>query len=438
MLVTPFVAFYLLRDWDVMVGRVDHLLPRDQAGEIRRLAREIDQKVAAFVRGQLLVGFLLGIFYAAGLVLIGLNYGLLIGLASGILSFIPYLGFTVGFVTSITIALVQYWPNWPWLAATVAVFLVGQLLEGYILQPRLIGRNVGLHPVWLIFALFAFGLLFGFVGLLVAIPARRRGWRAAPFRHRALQGKSAFPRERYCGHVMGERRPPAARQLPLSLAAPRRDDARRFSRRYRQCPGHRPGRPLAAMARAGRAARRSRRLGQDAHRRDWREGSGGEITSAADLTDAKVEPLVASGAVAVEDLHVGPIDEPALFHLLNLAGERKAPVLLTSRVWAAALPVRLADLASRLRAARPVELGEPDDDLLRRVLVKLFADRQLAVDAAVVDFVVVRMERSLQAASALADAIDHDALAANAPVTRRLAAAALARVFDRRPEDVDD
>ncbi|HVY19547.1 MAG TPA: AI-2E family transporter [Bauldia sp.] len=170
-LVTPFVAFYLLRDWDVMIGRVDRLLPRDQADEIRRLAREIDQKVAAFVRGQLLVGFLLGVFYASGLVLIGLNYGLLIGLASGILSFIPYLGFTVGFVTSITIAIVQFWPNWPWIVATVAVFLVGQLLEGYVLQPRMIGRNVGLHPVWLIFALFAFGLLFGFVGLLVAIPA---------------------------------------------------------------------------------------------------------------------------------------------------------------------------------------------------------------------------------------------------------------------------
>jgi predicted PurR-regulated permease PerM len=170
-LVTPFVAFYLLRDWDVMIGRVDRLLPRDQADEIRGLAREIDQKVAAFVRGQLLVGFLLGVFYASGLVLIGLNYGLLIGLASGILSFIPYLGFTVGFVTSITIAIVQFWPNWPWIAATVAVFLIGQLLEGYVLQPRMIGRNVGLHPVWLIFALFAFGLLFGFVGLLVAIPA---------------------------------------------------------------------------------------------------------------------------------------------------------------------------------------------------------------------------------------------------------------------------
>jgi predicted PurR-regulated permease PerM len=171
LVVTPFVAFYLLRDWDEVIARVDRLLPRDHADDIRRLAREMDQKVAAFVRGQLLVGFLLGCFYASGLVLIGLNYGLLIGLASGILSFIPYLGFTVGFVLSIVIALVQFWPNWPWLLATVGVFLVGQLLEGYVLQPRLIGRSVGLHPVWLIFALFAFGLLFGFVGLLVAIPA---------------------------------------------------------------------------------------------------------------------------------------------------------------------------------------------------------------------------------------------------------------------------
>lgn len=171
LLVTPFVTFYLLRDWHTMIARVDRLLPLDHADEIRRLAREIDAKVAAFVRGQLLVGFLLGVFYATGLVMVGLNYGLLIGLASGILSFIPYLGFTVGFVTSIIIALVQFWPDWPWLLATVAVFLVGQLLEGYVLQPRLIGRNVGLHPVWLIFALFAFGLLFGFVGLLVAIPA---------------------------------------------------------------------------------------------------------------------------------------------------------------------------------------------------------------------------------------------------------------------------
>ncbi len=169
--VTPFVVFYLLRDWHRMLAWVDGLLPRDYADEVRRLARAMDMKVAAFVRGQMLSGTVLGIFYAAGLMAIGLNYGLLVGLAAGILSFIPYLGFTSGFVASIIIALVQFWPDWIWLAATVAVFMAGQVLEGYVLQPYLIGTRVGLHPVWLLFALFAFGLLFGFLGLLVAIPA---------------------------------------------------------------------------------------------------------------------------------------------------------------------------------------------------------------------------------------------------------------------------
>ena len=169
--VTPFVVFYLLRDWHRMIAWVDGLLPRDYADDIRRLARAMDEKVAAFVRGQMLSGTVLGIFYAAGLVAIGLNYGLLIGLAAGILSFIPYLGFTSGFVASIIIAIVQFWPDWIWLAATIAVFMAGQVLEGYVLQPYLIGTRVGLHPVWLLFALFAFGLLFGFLGLLIAIPA---------------------------------------------------------------------------------------------------------------------------------------------------------------------------------------------------------------------------------------------------------------------------
>ena len=169
--VTPFVVFYLLRDWHRMVAWIDGLLPRDHADEIRRLARAMDEKVAAFVRGQMMSGTVLGIFYATGLVAIGLNYGLLVGMAAGVLSFIPYLGFSSGFIASIVIALVQFWPNWIWLLATVAVFMAGQVLEGYVLQPYLIGTRVGLHPVWLLFALFAFGLLFGFLGLLVAIPA---------------------------------------------------------------------------------------------------------------------------------------------------------------------------------------------------------------------------------------------------------------------------
>lgn len=170
-LVTPFVVFYLLRDWDRMIAWVDNLLPRDHAEEIRRLASAIDGKVAAFVRGQMLSGFALGVFYAVGLVAVGLNYGLLVGIVSGILSFIPYAGFTIGFVTSIAIAVVQFNSDWIWIAAVVVVFMLGQVFEGYFLQPYLIGTRVGLHPVWLLFSLFAFGALFGFLGVLLAIPA---------------------------------------------------------------------------------------------------------------------------------------------------------------------------------------------------------------------------------------------------------------------------
>jgi chromosomal replication initiation ATPase DnaA len=237
---------------------------------------------------------------------------------------------------------------------------------------------------------------------------------------------------------MTDRRPPAARQLPLSLphrAAMTRADflvGAANARAIELIDGW-PEWPAPVVLLAGPVGSGKTHLVEI-----WREASGATVVEAAHLEDDKVVDLVAEGAVAVEDLHGGPFDEPALFHLLNLAGERGAPVLLTSRVWASALPVALADLASRLRAARPVELGEPDDDLLRRVMVKLFADRQLAVDSTVVDYIVVRMDRSLQAVNALVEDLDREALAAGGGVTRRLAAEALARVFDRRPEDVEE
>jgi chromosomal replication initiation ATPase DnaA len=168
----------------------------------------------------------------------------------------------------------------------------------------------------------------------------------------------------------------------------------------------------------------------------WRAASGAAVTSAARLDAEGVSALVARGAVAVEDLHDGPFDEAALFHLLNLARERGAALVITSRQWPSALPLRLPDLQSRLRALPAVELGEPDDDLLRRVIVKLFADRQLTVERAVVDYIVVRMERSLAAASRLVDDLDRAALAESRAITRPLAAAALARsVSGGRPAD---
>ncbi len=169
--VTPVVAFYLLLDWDRMVETVDGWIPRNHLGAVREISADMNKAIAGFVRGQGSVCLILGIYYAAGLTLSGLNFGLLIGLFSGLISFIPYAGSLVGLVLAIGVALVQFWPDYVSIGIVLAVFLSGQFLEGNILQPRLVGRSVNLHPVWLMFALFAFGSLLGFVGLLVAVPA---------------------------------------------------------------------------------------------------------------------------------------------------------------------------------------------------------------------------------------------------------------------------
>ena len=169
--VTPVVAFYMLLDWDKMVAKIDSWVPRDHLETVRGLAGDINKSTAAFVRGQGTVCIMLGLFYAIGLTLIGLNFGLLIGLFAGLISFIPYVGSMVGLVLAVGVAVVQFWPDWIWIGAAAAVFFAGQFVEGNILQPKLVGSSVGLHPVWLMFALFAFGSLFGFVGLLIAVPA---------------------------------------------------------------------------------------------------------------------------------------------------------------------------------------------------------------------------------------------------------------------------
>ncbi|WP_051011529.1 AI-2E family transporter [Nitratireductor pacificus] len=169
--VTPVVAFYMLLDWDRMIDTVDSWVPRDHVETVRQIARDINVATAGFVRGQGTLCLVLGIFYAVGLSLVGLNFGLLIGLFAGLISFIPYVGSLVGLGLSIGVALVQFWPEWWWVLVVAAIFFAGQFLEGNILQPKLVGKSVGLHPVWLMFALFAFGFLFGFVGLLIAVPA---------------------------------------------------------------------------------------------------------------------------------------------------------------------------------------------------------------------------------------------------------------------------
>ena len=168
--VVPVVAFYLLLDWDNMVAKVDALVPRDHRATVRDLARQIDQVLAGFVRGQVSVCLILGTFYSVSLMLAGLQFGLIVGAIAGTITFIPYVGALVGGVLALGLALFQFWGDWLSIGLVAGIFAVGQFLEGNILTPKLVGKSVGLHPVWLLFALSSFGSIFGFVGMLVAVP----------------------------------------------------------------------------------------------------------------------------------------------------------------------------------------------------------------------------------------------------------------------------
>lgn len=170
LVLTPVVTFYMLLDWERMIATVDSLVPLRHRETVRELAREIDAAMAGFLRGQSLVCLFLGVWYGVGLSLIGLNFGLLIGISAGFLSFIPYVGSLTALILSAIVAIVQGWPEWRLLAMALGVVVAGQFLEGNVLSPKLVGGSVGLHPVWLIFALLAFGSLFGFTGLIVAVP----------------------------------------------------------------------------------------------------------------------------------------------------------------------------------------------------------------------------------------------------------------------------
>ena len=168
--VVPVVTFYMLLDWDNMVAKIDRWLPRDHADTIRQIARDIDRVLSGFVRGQVSVCLLLGAFYSIALMLAGLKFGLVAGSIAGALTFIPYVGAIIGGVLSIGLALFQFWGDWVSIGIVAGIFAAGQFLEGNIITPKLVGTSVGLHPLWLLFALSAFGTVFGFLGMLVAVP----------------------------------------------------------------------------------------------------------------------------------------------------------------------------------------------------------------------------------------------------------------------------
>ncbi|MGG5823178.1 AI-2E family transporter [Falsiroseomonas sp. HW251] len=169
LIVTPVVGFYLLRDWPRIVRRVDNWLPLRSAHTLRQLARDTDRVLSAWLRGQLLCCLVLAVFYAFGLQLVGLELGLIVGLMAGILSFIPYVGSITGFVTALLLAAAQF-GTWQGVGLVFVVFVIGQFVEGYVIYPRLLGDRVELHAVWVIFALFAGGVAFGFLGVLLAVP----------------------------------------------------------------------------------------------------------------------------------------------------------------------------------------------------------------------------------------------------------------------------
>ena len=212
LVLTPVVAFYLLLDWEGMVKGIDDLLPREHRREIRQVLDQIDRSIAGVFRGQASVILVLCVYYATGLTLTGLNFGLVIGLMTGLFSFIPFFGFLTGFVLSMGIALVQFAPNW-WLVLVVfVVYIIGQFLEGNVLYPRLVGQSININPVWLMFALFAFGLVFGFVGLILAVPLSAIT---------ATLMRYAVSRYKDSALYRGERvAKPAAPEPELALAAP--------------------------------------------------------------------------------------------------------------------------------------------------------------------------------------------------------------------------
>lgn len=169
LVITPVVAFYCMRDWSEITAKIDNLFPRHNAQNLRNIMSEFNTRLAGFVRGQLLVCLCLGAFYAVILTAIGLNFGLAIGLLAGFLTFIPYVGSIVGFISSVGVALVQY-PDYKMPLVVAGIFFIGQFIEGNILTPKMVGDRIGLHPVWVIFALMAGGKLFGFTGMLLAVP----------------------------------------------------------------------------------------------------------------------------------------------------------------------------------------------------------------------------------------------------------------------------
>jgi predicted PurR-regulated permease PerM len=170
LIVTPIVTFYLLKDWNRLIATIDRSIPSVQRDTVQKLAEELDDTISGFLRGQGTICLILACYYALALYLIGLNHGILIGLFAGLISFIPYLGSLAGLLLSVCVAVLQFWPSWTMIPVVLVIFLSGQAIADYVLAPYLVASRIHLNPVWVMFSIAAFGYLFGFVGLLLAVP----------------------------------------------------------------------------------------------------------------------------------------------------------------------------------------------------------------------------------------------------------------------------
>ena len=213
--ITPVVAFYMLLDWRKMVGTINSLVPPRDRATVSAIANEIDLALAGFLRGQSLVCLFLAAWYGIGLSLIGLNFGLLIGIVGGLLAFVPYVGSMLVLVLSLLIAVVQGWPSWHLPSMALGIVLIGQFLEGNVLSPKLVGDKVGLHPVWIIFALLAFGSVGGFTGLIVAVPVASALGVLLRFATRRYRDSAI-----YTGSIKDDALPQSAPNQTISQAMP--------------------------------------------------------------------------------------------------------------------------------------------------------------------------------------------------------------------------
>ena len=324
----------------------------------------------------------------------------------------------------------------------LGIFFVGQFLEGYVLAPKLVGESVGLHPVWLMFALFAFGYLFGFVGLLIAVPLAAVIGVLAALRAAAILDEPVLYRRagEPAGRLHAVKRAgagPRPMSVPrqLALALPHAESFARedFLTGASNDGGARDDRALARLARPRARADRAGRRGQEPSGGDLGRDGGRTPCLGARARRDRSASARSQPARWWSRMRRAQLDERALFHLLNLMREEEAFLLITRgrrpRRWGVALP----DLASRLRAIPAVALSAPDDALLRAVLVKLFADRQLGVDESLIGYLATRIERSFAAAKARSRRSTARRCGMKRPVTRALAAELLAR--KREPDD---